>query len=141
LELDGERIAFDFGLEFDCTRWVMKIGFDPKYQRLSPGSVLRAFEIEQAFQDETRRYELLGAARGTRNDWKLRWTSQQHDLVRVQVFDRSLSGRLLWARESQWKPLVSAVGDRARKSMGPETRKKLNRAMAPLKRARGARGR
>lgn len=137
LELDGRPIGFDFGLQCDGVRWTMKIGFDPDYHRLSPGAVMRGYEIEHAFEDGVERYEMLGALAGTHNAWKLNWATQRHSLLRVQVFDRSVPGWLLWVHQSQWVPLMDTIGDRLRKALKPATRRRLNHAIAPLRRARG----
>lgn len=137
LELDGRPIAFDFGLQSGDVRWTLKTGFDPDYHRLSPGAVMRGHEVERAFEDDVIRYEMLGALAGTHNAWKRHWATHRHSLLRVQVFDRSVPGRLSWFHQSQWVPRVNMIGERVRDVLNPANRRRLNQAIAPLRRARG----
>lgn len=137
LELDGMPIAFDYVLEHANVRWVLKTGFDPEAHHLSPGTVLRSHEIETAFDDDTRRYELLGTMSGSHEAWKAIWANARRELLRIEAFDGTLRGRFLYAHETHWQPLRDDMLDRVHESLSRSTRERLHHVVAPLKRAQG----
>jgi CelD/BcsL family acetyltransferase involved in cellulose biosynthesis len=60
------RLAFDYCLEYNKTHYALKTGYDPAYQRFSPGKVLRYLMLVRAFSEGLAAYELLGVA----DPWK-----------------------------------------------------------------------
>jgi hypothetical protein len=60
LRLDGHAVAMMYVLETDRTLYYLKGGYDPGFERHSPGMVLLASVIEDAFGRDVDRVELLG---------------------------------------------------------------------------------
>jgi CelD/BcsL family acetyltransferase involved in cellulose biosynthesis len=105
LRLDGRAIAFQFDLEVDGTYYSLKIGFDPAYERFSPGKLLAYTMISRAVSSGLARYELLG----TDESWKYRWTNTLHERVALRSFAPSVAGRLAWSSHAHVRPLARRI--------------------------------
>jgi CelD/BcsL family acetyltransferase involved in cellulose biosynthesis len=105
LRLDGRAIAFQFDLECGRTYYSLKIGFDPEYERFSPGKLLAYTMISRAVSSGLARYELLG----TDESWKYRWTNTLHERVALRSFAPSAAGRLAWSSHAHVRPLARRV--------------------------------
>jgi CelD/BcsL family acetyltransferase involved in cellulose biosynthesis len=95
MRLDGRAVAFDMCFEEAGVAYVLKGGFDTAHRKLGPGTLLTHASIARAFERGLRSYELLGEA----DDYKLQWTSELRERVRVQLFAASPGGlarRLAW---------------------------------------------
>lgn len=90
LRLDGRALAFDYCLEFDRTHYMLKTGYDPAYERFSPGKVLRHLMLARAFSEELAYYELLGGF----DPWKQKWTNAGRELQSLQMFAPTALGFL-----------------------------------------------
>jgi CelD/BcsL family acetyltransferase involved in cellulose biosynthesis len=90
LRLDGQALAFDYCLELDRTHYLLKTGYDPAYQRFSPGKVLRYLMLVRAFSEGLAAYELLGVA----DPWKLQWTNACRELQSLHMFAPTALGFL-----------------------------------------------
>jgi CelD/BcsL family acetyltransferase involved in cellulose biosynthesis len=106
MRLDGRPLAFDFALEVDRRHYGLKLGHDPEFDRLSPGTLLIAEVIERSFARGLESFEFLGDG----DPHKFRWTQDYRELVRVQSFAPSASGsieRLIhgWGRRAAKKLL------------------------------------
>lgn len=102
LRLNGRAIAFDFSLEADGVHYLLKTGFDPSVSQFAPGKLLRYLMIERTFASGLDLYEFLG----TDNPWKYAWTRTVRERSLIQVFSRSLPGRIDWAAFALGRPLV-----------------------------------
>jgi CelD/BcsL family acetyltransferase involved in cellulose biosynthesis len=97
LRLDGEPVAFAYCLVHAGSLFVLKIGFDPSYARFAPGLLLTREMLAYAFASDMHTYEFLGRA----EPYKLIWTEECRDRVRLQAFPRDmagLAGYLAWTR-------------------------------------------
>jgi len=90
LRLDGRAIAFQFDLELRSRYYSLKIGYDPEFERFSPGKVLAYTMVSRAVSSGLEVYELLG----TDEPWKDRWTEQAREQVAFRAFSPSPAGRL-----------------------------------------------
>jgi CelD/BcsL family acetyltransferase involved in cellulose biosynthesis len=90
LRLDGQAIAFQFDLEAGSHYYSLKIGYDPAFERFSPGKLLAYTMVARAVAHELQTYELLG----TEEVWKERWTDLSHAQVSFRAFSPSATGRL-----------------------------------------------
>jgi CelD/BcsL family acetyltransferase involved in cellulose biosynthesis len=82
LRLDGRALAFDYCLELDRTHYLVKTGYDPAYERFSPGKVLRYLMLVRAFSEGLAAYELLGGV----DPWKQKWTNACRELQSLHIF-------------------------------------------------------
>jgi CelD/BcsL family acetyltransferase involved in cellulose biosynthesis len=90
LRLDGRAIAFQFDLEPGLHYYSLKIGYDPAFERFSPGKLLMYTMVARAVALGFPTYELLG-----RNEpWKERWTDSSRAQVSFRAFSPSATGRL-----------------------------------------------
>jgi CelD/BcsL family acetyltransferase involved in cellulose biosynthesis len=93
LRFNGQPIAFQFDLESGRTYYSLKIGYDPDFERFSPGKLLAYTMVARAIALGMDAYELLG----TDEPWKYRWTTSVHDRVALYCFERSAAGFLAWS--------------------------------------------
>ena len=84
-------IAFQLDLEAGLHVLLLKIGYDPDYERFSPGKCLAYVMVSRAASTGLETYELLG----TEEPWKHRWTdvSRLRDSAR---FAPSVVGFFAW---------------------------------------------
>jgi CelD/BcsL family acetyltransferase involved in cellulose biosynthesis len=114
LRLDGRAMAMMFLLETDRILYYLKGGYDPAFERHSPGMVLLASVIEDAFGREVDRVELLGGD----ERYKLAFTSDLHDRLRFQAFAASAPGLLSWGAFSYGRPAARGALTVARRVAG-----------------------
>ncbi|MFL6844393.1 MAG: GNAT family N-acetyltransferase [Allosphingosinicella sp.] len=83
MRIDGEIVAMQMALESLDRYWLFKIGFDEKYGRCSPGTLLMLHTLGWAAGRGLEAYELLGNV----EPWIARfWTDQQHDCVCLRAY-------------------------------------------------------
>jgi CelD/BcsL family acetyltransferase involved in cellulose biosynthesis len=90
LRLDGRALATMVLLETGGVLYYLKGGYDPAFERFSPGMVLLGSVIEHAFGNGIGRVELLGGD----ERYKLAFTSDVKDKRRFQAFAPSPLGLL-----------------------------------------------
>lgn len=90
LRLDGRAIAFQLDLEALGAYYSLKIGYDPAYERFSPGKLLMYEMVSRAMALRLTSYELLG----TDEPWKSRWADGFRDRSTLHAFSSSPAGRL-----------------------------------------------
>jgi CelD/BcsL family acetyltransferase involved in cellulose biosynthesis len=84
LECDGKALASTFGILRDGIFQSLKIAHDAEYDRLSPGTVLESYELEDLFSRNISRYEFMGSFLSN----KLRWTSTVYETTNIHVYQR-----------------------------------------------------
>jgi CelD/BcsL family acetyltransferase involved in cellulose biosynthesis len=95
VRLDGRAVAFNYSIVLSGTVHVLKVGFDPEFRRFGPGTILTREAIARACEQGMRRYDFLG----DEDAYKLDWTSEVTERVRVQVFGRNgrgVAGFVAW---------------------------------------------
>jgi CelD/BcsL family acetyltransferase involved in cellulose biosynthesis len=90
LRLDGQALAFDYCLEYNRIHYALKTGYDPAYERFSPGKVLRHLMIARAFSEELAIYDFLGIA----DAYKKPWTNAQQERLFLRMFAPTARGFL-----------------------------------------------
>jgi CelD/BcsL family acetyltransferase involved in cellulose biosynthesis len=114
LRLDGRATAMMFLLETNRTLYYLKGGYDPSFERFSPGVVLLGSVIEHAFGGDVDRVELLGGD----ERYKLGFTSDVHERRRFQAFASSAPGLLSWGAFSYGRPVARRALGMARRVGG-----------------------
>jgi CelD/BcsL family acetyltransferase involved in cellulose biosynthesis len=112
LRLDGDALATMVLLETDGVLYYLKGGYDPAFERCSPGMVLLASVIEHAFGSGVRRVDLLGGD----ERYKLAFTSDVRDKRRFQAFAPSPLGLLSRAAFSYGRPVARRALEGARRA-------------------------
>jgi len=95
LRLNGKALAFAYLIVAAGVVHVLKVGFDPEYRKFAPGSLLTRAAIARAFERGMSRYDFLGAE----DRYKLDWTDDVRERVRLQAFGSSpagLGGYVAW---------------------------------------------
>jgi CelD/BcsL family acetyltransferase involved in cellulose biosynthesis len=105
LRLDGRAIAFQFDLEADRTYYSLKIGYDPAFDRYSPGKLLAYAMVARAVSTGLATYELLGLD----EPWKEHWTSTFREYVRFQAYAPSPAGAASWAVATHGRRLARRI--------------------------------
>jgi CelD/BcsL family acetyltransferase involved in cellulose biosynthesis len=105
LRLNDRALAFQFDLERDRTYYSLKIGYDPEYERFSPGKLLAYMMVLRAVARGLETYELLG----TDEPWKHRWTASFRERVVLRSFARSPAGVVRWVTDTQVRRVVRRV--------------------------------
>jgi CelD/BcsL family acetyltransferase involved in cellulose biosynthesis len=105
LRLDRRAIAFQFDLERDRTYYSLKVGYDPEYERFSPGKLLAYMMVSRAVSSGLASYELLGRE----EEWKRRWTDMFRERVTLFAFARAPAGFLTWSAFAYGRPLARRV--------------------------------
>jgi CelD/BcsL family acetyltransferase involved in cellulose biosynthesis len=118
LRLADRAIAFDLCIESHGAHYLLKTGYDPEFAPYGPGMILRHQMIQRAFAESIATYEFLGTAEGDNNRWKLDWTGQLRARARLQVFARSLTGRVDWAARKLGPPLMHQLRTRVKHALG-----------------------
>ena len=117
LRLEGRALATMLLLETDGVLYYLKGGYDPAFERCSPGMVLLASVIEHAFVTGTRRVELLGGD----ERYKLAFTSDVRDKRRFQAFAPSVPGLVSMAAFRYGRPVARRALEVARRPVAPST--------------------
>ena len=102
LRLDGSAIAFAYCIVDGDSLCVLKVGFQPSHARLAPGLLLTQRMLAHAFEAGYRSYEFLGQV----EPYKMIWTDQCRERVRVQAFPRSPIGTSSYLAWKHARPLA-----------------------------------
>ena len=90
LRLDHRPLAVQYLLEAKGTQYAIKGGYDPAFERYSPGIVLLQALLERAFATGLRRF-CLG---GTNDPYKTVFATGHEDYQRLQAFAPTPAGQL-----------------------------------------------
>jgi CelD/BcsL family acetyltransferase involved in cellulose biosynthesis len=112
LRLDGRALATMLLLETGGVLYYLKGGYDPVFERFSPGVVLLGSVIEHAFGSGIERVELLGGD----ERYKLAFTSDVQDKRRFQAFAPTPLGLLSRSAFSYGRPVARRALDIARRA-------------------------
>ena len=89
LVLDGKIIAFEYCLRGGGHIEMLKLSFDPAFEKTSPGQVLRMMLLEQETARGEARYYHLGRP----SEWKQRWATEVAPLCTLRIYARTPRGR------------------------------------------------
>jgi CelD/BcsL family acetyltransferase involved in cellulose biosynthesis len=106
LRLDGNAVAFSYCLVVDGVVHVVKVGFDPEQRKFAPGSLLTRAAIERAFAQGLARYDFLGQD----DRYKLDWTDDVRERVRLQAFGSSPAGLGSYLAWRHGRPAAKRLG-------------------------------
>ncbi len=82
LRIAGEAAAMQLAVETCGGFWLLKIGYDQKFNRCSPGNLLMRDTIAAAAQHGLASYEFLGETA----TWTEAWTPQVREQVAVRIY-------------------------------------------------------
>jgi CelD/BcsL family acetyltransferase involved in cellulose biosynthesis len=88
LRIGGRTAAAQLAVETDDRFWLLKTGYDERFARCSPGSLLLVESIRDAATRGLRSYELLGDV----ESWTRPWTNTVRPCVRLDAYPFERSG-------------------------------------------------
>lgn len=91
----GRAVAFSYSIVLHGTVHVVKVGFDPAFARYAVGTLLTDHAVQRAFEQGMEVYDFLGAE----DRYKLDWTEDVRERIRVQAFARTplgVAGFVAW---------------------------------------------
>jgi CelD/BcsL family acetyltransferase involved in cellulose biosynthesis len=88
LRIAGRAAAVQLAVETDDRFWLLKVGYDERFARCSPGSLLLLESIRHADTRGLRSYEFLGDA----ESWTRPWTKTVRTCVRLDAYPLQTSG-------------------------------------------------
>jgi len=106
----GDAIAaIQIAVEWSNSYWLLKIGFDPKWARCSPGILLVAGTVSYAARRGLATYEFLG----TPEPWIGAWTTEHHQFAVVRAYPATVRGLAGFSADA-----ARAVARRAKSVIG-----------------------
>ena len=107
LSVCGEPVAFEFNLVYKDVLYNLKLGYDSRYARYSPGLVLRYHVIQDAFRQGYREVDFLG----DEDHYKVSWTSHARDHIDIHVSNpSSLKGLAFHGYHFKLKKVLKRIG-------------------------------
>ncbi len=105
LDIDGKTVAGQFMVQSGTTLYVVKIGYDESFSKLSPGTALFGRTIEWAFKSG--QIEEINFISGY--SWMKDWKVQMRDTVNVAFFPATASRWGLCKQPMQLRALLSRM--------------------------------
>jgi CelD/BcsL family acetyltransferase involved in cellulose biosynthesis len=90
LRLNGKPAGCLYGFLYGGKFYYYQSGFDPAYEKYSPGMIVFGLSIQAAIEEGAYEFDLLHGD----ESYKSRWTGLRRDLTRVELFPPGLAGRL-----------------------------------------------
>jgi CelD/BcsL family acetyltransferase involved in cellulose biosynthesis len=88
LRLDGKMISVQLLVEHSRRWWVLKIGYDERWSKYSPGMQLMFETLREAFNRKLDGFEFLGSA----EDWINIWPHKTHQFISLAYFPFNING-------------------------------------------------
>ncbi|MBU0759166.1 MAG: GNAT family N-acetyltransferase [Candidatus Omnitrophica bacterium] len=92
LKVDDKEIAACYSFRYKDVFSGEKQGYDPDYASYSPGSLLHKRMLEKVFENNFRKYDLLGVY----ENWKRKWTLSADEIRCVWIYRRNILGNTLY---------------------------------------------
>jgi CelD/BcsL family acetyltransferase involved in cellulose biosynthesis len=102
LKLNGQAIAFHYGLTYGGIYYMPKVGFDAAFEAGSPGLVLLEEIIKDCIGRELKRCDFLGMDMPWKRDWSKE--ANRHDWL--FIYRDAMFGRTLRKVKFKWIPVA-----------------------------------
>lgn len=109
LRIGGRPVAMQLAVEADGGFWLLKIGYDERFGRCSPGMLLMLQTVAYAARKGLQTYELLGGP----EPWTALWTSEERRCVSLRAYPFNAAGARALAHDA-WCRLRRRLGERNR---------------------------
>lgn len=127
LRVEGRAIASVYMLGRGSTRYFYQSGYDPAFAKQSPGLVLLARTIEDAFAEGAREYDFLHGS----EPYKFEWANGERATLSLRASVPTLRGKWL-AAERAAVASARAWGQRLLGEGGYDVLRRLRRRWAPV---------
>ena len=91
LQLNGERVAGQYGFEKDGCLYAYQTGFDPRYGQWGVFQLLMGYLLEDGFKRGLRKIDFLRGGEAYKYDWE----PDAKESVQYRIFGKTPRGRLL----------------------------------------------
>jgi CelD/BcsL family acetyltransferase involved in cellulose biosynthesis len=102
LTLNGQTIAFHYGLTYNGSYLLPKLAFREEFSEFSPGLVLMHEVLLDCISRNLTQIEMLGS----NDEWKVRWSRTVLPHYWLYIFRNSLKGRMLQKAKFTWGPRI-----------------------------------
>lgn len=102
LHIGQQTAAMQISMVQAGSLWVLKVGYDPQFQRASPGILLMVEQIKAAVAEGLKNYELLG----TVEPWIQVWTDHERGCVSLRAYPANVRGLTTLASDASRKYLA-----------------------------------
>lgn len=85
LLLDGEPVAYIYGLLHNGIFSDLKESYKSRYREMSPGHVLKSFAFQSLYSHKARLYDFMGLC----EDYKMKWTDKTYSRTTYLLFNRT----------------------------------------------------
>lgn len=96
MRLDGQPIAMHIAAEVDRRLWLLKIGYDERVSRCSPGTLLMLEAVKSAAERALTHVEFLGQA----EPWTSLWCGKTRSCVGIATYPISLVSAPILTRDA-----------------------------------------
>ena len=102
MRIDGQAVAVQLAVEHASRFWLLKIGYDDRYARCSPGNLLMLRSVQYAAQRGLEACEFLGSQEA----WTKIWSNLIRQRVKIRVYPYNIRGAVYLASDAgkfAWK--------------------------------------
>jgi CelD/BcsL family acetyltransferase involved in cellulose biosynthesis len=85
LLLDGEPVAYIYGLLHNGIFSDLKESYKSRYREMSPGHVLKSFAFQSLYSRQARLYDFMGLCEG----YKMKWTDKTYSRTTYLLYNRT----------------------------------------------------
>jgi hypothetical protein len=111
LRLNGEAVAFQYGLVYDNKYCLLKPAYNEEYGEASPGQLLMEDVLKYCINSGITEYHFLGPE----TMWKRKWARDTEDHTWLFIFPKNAYGRLLHNYKFRWVPAAKKAAMRWRR--------------------------
>jgi CelD/BcsL family acetyltransferase involved in cellulose biosynthesis len=91
-----QTAAVQLGVDYRQTFWLLKMGYDERFARCSPGELLIVESLRLAAERGLEGFEFTG----TRESWTHKWTDMAHPSLSIRIYAAGLHGLIGFAAET-----------------------------------------
>ncbi|MHB2150712.1 GNAT family N-acetyltransferase [Calditrichota bacterium LG25] len=102
LLLDGQLISASLCLQTMDGLHVMKIAYDERFKKQSPGLLLRLYEIEYAFERGLKLYDFSGKEQR----WMRAFTSRSHHVMDYIIYRKTFVALIRYLGFTRFRPII-----------------------------------
>jgi CelD/BcsL family acetyltransferase involved in cellulose biosynthesis len=95
VKVKDEAIGCFYNYQYGDKLYYYQSGFNPEWDRLSPGFLLLNYCIESAISEGMKEFDLLRGA----EKFKYQWTDRDRALVNVRVYNKSVMNKLFYLED------------------------------------------
>jgi len=110
LRRDGAAVAAQLGLKYGNRYWELKVGYDERWQAMSPGRILLWEMLRESWAQGLRAYEFLGSGDGQ----QAAWSTSERALSTLVLYPYSARGAIAFADDAA-SSLIRRVGQTLQK--------------------------